>query len=149
MATPKTSILTKLYYSENLVADPSQVLYVQEIPRLEGSAEAVVYNALEFESERQEQGSKTAETIEIPVLYAESQHDTLKTLSDAQTPLYFYVKYPEATATTTGYPLVKYFTGTLNLIGDAISIGEMLQDVVSIYRTSDVEESKGFPSASI
>jgi hypothetical protein len=149
MATPKTSILTKLYYATTLDAvSKSQVLYVQEIPALEEAAEAITYNALEFESERQEQGTKTASQITIPVLYQESQHDALKTLSDAKTELYWFIRYPDATATVSGDPLVKYFTGTCNLVGDAITIGEMLQETLTIYRSSDVEESKDFPTGS-
>ena len=147
MAAPKTSILTKIYYSTAKVATKDQVLFVQEIPQLEEPAEAISYNALDFESERQEQGTKTASQITVPVLYTEDQHDSLKILSDAKTELYWFVQFPEVTAETAGSPLVKYFSGTMNLVGDAISIGDMLQETLTIYRNSDVEESKGFPSA--
>ena len=147
MAAPKTSILTKIYYSTAKVASKEQVLYAQEIPQLEEPAEAISYNALDFEAERQEQGTKTASTIAIPVLYTEDQHDALKLLSDAKTELYWFVQLPETTAETPGSPLVKYFSGSMNLVGDTISIGDMLQETLTIYRNSDVEENKGFPSA--
>jgi len=149
MATaPKVSTLTKLYYSDSKVSGTrSQVIYVQEIPALKEAAEGVTYNALDFSSERQEKGSKTATTVTIPVLYDETQHTAIKAIADANTQKYWFVKYPDTTAATTGKPLVRCFTATCDLEGDTISIGEMLQDNLTLYINSDVTESLDFPSA--
>ena len=144
---PKTSVLTKLYYADDaLGTNTSQVIYVQEIPELEEAAEPITYNALDFESERQEQGTKAATTIEVPVLYSETQHDSLKAISDAKTEKYWFIEYPDATASTPGSPLVKYFSGTMNIVGEAIAINEMLMDKLTIYRNSDITEVKGLPT---
>lgn len=145
--TPKTSILTKLWFSTNIYITPTQVVYAQEIPQVESAAETITYNSLEFVSERQEQGSKTASEIVIPILFTQAQHTTLKALSDAKTEMTWFLQYPEATATTAGDPLVKYFTGSCNLVGDTIAIGDMLQDQLTLYRNSDVTESAGFPGS--
>jgi hypothetical protein len=142
---PKTSVLTKIYYADDVDSARSQVIYVQEIPILEEAAEAIAYNALDFESERQEQGTKAATTIEVPILYSETQHDTLKAISDAKSEKVWFIEYPEATAVTPGSPLVKYFTGTMNLVGEAIAINEMLLDKITLYRNSDITEQKGLP----
>lgn len=146
--TPKTSLLTKLYYADSkLAGEKSQVIYVQEIPALKDPAEAITYNALDFASERQEKGSKTATTVTIPVLYAETQHSTLKAVADGNLEKYWFVRYPDTTATTTNKPLVRTFKATCDLEGDAITIGEMLQDNLTLYISSDIEESLDFPSA--
>lgn len=148
MATPKTSMLTKLYYSATKVsASKDQVLYLQEIPSLKDPAEAITYNALEFESERQEKGQKAATTVTIPVLYEETQHTTLKAIADNNEEKYWFVRYPDTTAVSTGKPLVKTFKATCDLEGDTISIGDMLQDNLTLYISTDVEESIDFPSA--
>lgn len=149
MATaPKVSTLTKLYYSDSKVTvDRDQVIYVQEIPSLKEPAEGITYNALDFSSERVEKGHKTASVVTIPVLYDETQHVTIKTIADANTEKHWFVKYPDTTAASTGKPLVRHFTGTCDLEGDTISIGEMLQDNLTLYINSDVDETLDFPSA--
>jgi len=55
-------------------------------------------------------------------------------------------KYPDNTAETVGKPLVKMFQGSLVVIGDTIAVDEFLKDKVTLYRTSKVEESDGFPT---
>lgn len=145
---PKASTLTKLYYSDSKVSGTrSQVIYVQEIPALKEIAESIAYNALDFASERMEKGSKTASTVTIPILYSESQHTALKALADASTVKHWFVKYPDTTAVTPNKPLVKHFTASIDLEGDTIAIGEMLQDNMTLYINSDIDESLDFPSA--
>lgn len=143
--TPKTSLLTKLYSADELDGVRTQVVYVQEIPALEDAAEAIIYNALDFDGERQEQGSKSATTITVPVLYQMYQHQQLKAISDSKATKHWFVVYPEVTALVPGKPLVKHFTGSMNLVGDAISIGDMLQDNMTLYRNSEVTELEGLP----
>ncbi len=52
---------------------------------------------------------------------------------------------PSNTAETEGKPLVRYLQGNSVLTMDAITAGEFLKDKLTIYKTSDVEESDGFP----
>lgn len=146
--TPKTSLLTKLYYADSKTTGTrSQVIYVQEIPVLEEPAEAVTYNALDLDGERQEKTFKPIPVVTIPILFTEAQHDELKAIADANTEKYWFVRYPDSTATTTGKPLVKTFVGTCDLSGDAITMGDMIQENLTLYRSSDITESKDFPSA--
>lgn len=145
---PKVSTLTKLYYSDSkITATRDQVLYVQEIPSLKEPAEGITYNALDFESERVEKGHKAAAVVTIPVLYDETQHATIKAIADADTIKHWFVKYPDTTAAATGKPLVRHFTATCDLEGDTISIGNMLQDNLTLYINSDIDETLDFPSA--
>lgn len=145
---PKSSTLTKLYYSDAKVSGTrSQVIYVQEIPALKEAAEAIAYNALDFASERMEKGTKTATAVTIPVLYSETQHTALKAIADSSAVKHWFVKYPDTTAVTTGKPLVKHFTASIDIEGDSIAIGEMIQDNITLYINSDVDESLDFPSA--
>ena len=148
MAEPKSSTLTKLYYSDEKVSGTkSQVIYVQEIPALKEAAESITYNALDFSSERMEKGTKTATTVTIPVLYSETQHASLKAIADTSAVKHWFVKYPDTTAVTENKPLVKHFTASIDLEGDSIAIGEMIQDNITLYINSDVDESLDFPSA--
>lgn len=145
--TPRVSTLTTLWYATTLTGTRTQVAYVQEIPALKSAKEAITYNALDLEEEQQAKGSRKAETLTIPILFTESQHDTLKTLADSDEEYYWFIKLPEATATTANSPIVFHFTGACDLGMDTISIDGMLQENITLYRSSEVSETKGFPSA--
>lgn len=142
---PKTTILTELYFAETLLGERTQVRNVQEIPPIIEAAEAITYDALDYEAERQEQAGSTSSAITIPILYQETEHDVLKSMSDSKETYHWFVKYPNETAVTPGKPLVKHFTGSMNLVGDTMSIRSMIMDTLTIYRNSDVTEYKGFP----
>lgn len=146
-ATPKVSTLSTLWYAETLTGERTQVAYVQEIPPLKTAKEAITYNALDLEEEQQAKGSRKAETLTIPLLFTETQHDTLKALADSDEEYYWFVKMPDATASTVNKPLVFNFTGACDLSGDTIAIDDMLKENLTIYRSSKVNETKGFPTA--
>lgn len=145
---PKVSTLTKLFVASTLTGEKTQVGYVQNIPKLQNTKEAITYNALDLEEEQQAKGSRKAETLEIPVLFTETQHDAIKEKADSDDSFYWFVQLPEETASTAGKPLTFYFTGACDLGMDEIEIDGMLQETVAIYRDSKVSESKGFPTES-
>lgn len=146
---PKVSTLTTLWYASTLTGERTQVAYVQEIPALKSAKEAITYNALDLQEEQQAKGSRKAETLTIPILFTESQHDTLKALSDSDNEYYWFIKLPDETATTANKPIVFHFTGACDLGMDTISIDGMLQENITLYRSSEVSETKGFPTASV
>ena len=148
-STPKVSTLSTLWVASSLTGERTQVAYVQEIPPLKSAKEAITYNALDLEEEQQAKGNRKAETLTIPLLFTESQHDTLKTKSESDDEFYWFIKLPDATASVTGKPLVFYFTGACDLGMDTIAIDDMLKENLTIYRSSSVSESKGFPTASV
>lgn len=148
-STPKVSTLSTLWVASSLSGERTQVAYVQEIPPLKSAKEAITYNALDLEEEQQAKGNRKAETLTIPLLFTESQHDTLKTKSESDNEFYWFIKLPDATASVTGKPLVFYFTGACDLGMDTIAIDDMLKENLTIYRSSAVSESKGFPTASV
>lgn len=145
--TPKVSTLSTLWKATSLTGDRTQVAYVQEIPALKSAKEAITYNALDLEEEQQAKGSRKAETIAIPLLFTESQHDELTIASNSDDEFYWFIKLPDATASEDGKPLVFYFTGACDLGMDAIAIDDLLKETLTIYRSSKVQESKGFPTA--
>jgi hypothetical protein len=145
--TPKVSTLSTLWYSESLAGDRTQVAYVQEIPPLKSAKEAITYNALDLDEEQQAKGSRKAETLTIPLLFTEKQHDTLKTLADSDKEYYWFIKLPESTAQTTDKPIVFNFTGACDLGLDTIAIDDLLKENLTIYRSSAVNETKGFPTS--
>lgn len=141
--TPKTSMTTELWYStSSSYTSLTQIFMVQSIPKLQSAKEAITYGCLESSVESQTEGTRKAENIEVPILYVEAQHEALKTLADANTELYFIVKLPTSTATTTNSPLVEKFSGTIDLSLDTIEIDGMLQETMTIYRDSPVTEAK-------
>lgn len=145
-STPKVSTLSTLWYSESKSGERTQVAYVQEIPPLKSAKEAITYSALDLEEEQQAKGSRKAEVLTIPLLFTEEQHDTLTTLANSDKEYYWFVKLPESTASTSGKPLVFNFTGACDLGMDTIAIDDLLKENLTIYRSSKVEETKGFPT---
>ena len=146
--TPDVSTLTKVWYATTLTGDKTQVSFTTEIPELESVPDAITASVLDLDYELAQPGIRKAETIEIPVLYTHTQHKRLKQLNP-DTEYYWFFQLPDATAETTGKPLVRYFTGKIRIGLDTISPEEFIKDKVTLYKTSAVSESDGFPSASL
>ena len=149
---PKTSTLTKLFHADTLAdlqaeAKRKQVAFVQSIPEFLKAPEGITYSALDIPDERQAEGRQKAESLEIEILFKEDQYDELKALQTAKTNGYWAIKLPESTASTTGKPLTWYFTGTCFIGMSEIAIDDMLKSKITIYRSSEIKESKGFPTA--
>lgn len=147
MNKPQTSMLTTLWKAKTLTGERTQVAYVQSIPALKSPADPITYGALDLDEEQQAKGTRKSETLTIPILYTEEQHDSLKEEADSGDDCYWFVKLPDVTATQTGKPLVYYFTGSCDLSNESIEIDGMLQENITIYRSSQVKECKGFPTA--
>ena len=149
---PKTSTLTKLFHADTLAdlqaeAKRKQVAFVQSIPEFLKAPEGITYSALDIPDERQAEGRQKAESLEIEILFKEDQYDELKALQTAKTNGYWAIQLPESTASTTGKPLTWYFTGTCFIGMSEIAIADMLKSKITIYRSSEIKESKGFPTA--
>lgn len=149
---PKTSTLTKLFHADTLAdlqaeAKRKQVAFVQSIPEFLKAPEGITYSALDIPDERQAEGRQKAENLEIEILFKEDQYDELKALQTAKTNGYWAIQLPESTASTTGKPLTWYFTGTCFIGMSEIAIDDMLKSKITIYRSSEIKESKGFPTA--
>lgn len=144
--TPKVSTLSTLWVAETLTGERTQIAYVQEIPPLKSAKEAITYNALDLEEEQQAKGNRKAETLTIPLLFTESQHDKLVEKSESNAEYYWFIKLPEETASTSGKPLVFSFTGACDVGMDTIAIDDLLKENLTIYRSSKVTETKGFPT---
>lgn len=143
---PQVSTLSTLWNAETLTGERTQVAYVQSIPALKSAKEAVTYNALDLEEEQQAKGSRKAETLTIPILFTHEQHKRLRTLAEANKDSHWFIKLPDSTAEVDGKPLVFYFTADCDLGLDTIEIDGMLQENLTLYRSSAVLESDGFPT---
>lgn len=151
MSEPRVSTKTKLFHAntlEDLKSDATrkQVAFVQGIPEFLKAPEPVTYSALDIPDERQTEGRQKAETLEIEILFTEEQYDELKAIQTAKTNGYWAIQLPEETATT-GKPLTWYFTGTCYVGMSEIALDDMLKSKITIYRSSEIQESKGFPVA--
>lgn len=146
MTKPNTSMYSTLWNAPTLTGTRKQVAWVQEIPPLKSPKDPITYSSLELDEEQQAKGSRKAENLTIPILYEEPQHDTLTTLADSEADSYWFIQLPEATAVAPGKPLTYYFTGSCDLSNDTIALNDMLKENITIYRSSRVQESKGFPT---
>ena len=140
--TPKTTMRTELWYStSSSFSSMKQIFMVQEIPVLQSPKDAINYGCLEASTEFTTEGTRKAETITVPILLVEAQHNELKALADANTELYFAVKLPDSTTATTGHPICETFSGTIDLVFDTLSIDGMIQENLTIYKDSIVTET--------
>lgn len=146
MSEPKTSTLTKLYYAETKSGERKQIGFVQSIPEFLTAPEPITYSALDIDDERQATGRKKAENLEIEFLYREEQYDEIKELETAKKEVYWFIQLPEETAVTAGKPMTWNFQGTCFLGMSEIAIDDMLKSKLTIYRSSSIEETKGFPT---
>lgn len=149
MSEPNTSTLTKLYYADTKEGERKQVGFVQSIPEFLTPPEAITYSALDIDDERQVKGRKKAENLEIEFLYRQEQYKEIKELEKNNTEVYWFIQLPEETAETTGKPLTWNFKGTCCVGMSEIALDDMLKSKLTIYRNSEIEETDGFPTASI
>lgn len=149
-ATPKTGTLTKIYMSDEEYPtenDLTLIMYTEEIPSPEESAEAITYQTTDMASEEQAKSSKKANTLAIPVLYKRDQHQSLKAIADSGATKWYFIRYPEATCEANEEPLVKSFSAQSDLVGDTITAGDMIKDTLNLYRNSAVKETFGLPTS--
>lgn len=144
--TPDLANLSTMWYSESLTGDRTQVAYVTEVPPLEEAPDPVTATVLDLDYELSQPGIRKASTIEIPVLFTHTQHNRLQAL-DKDTEYYWFFVSPDATAETSGSPLVQYFTGKIRITLDTMTPDEFMQDTITLYKTSEKLESDGFPTA--
>ena len=137
---PDISTLSKMYFSKTAEAtDVTQICLTENIPQLEEAPEQVTGSAVDIDYEFSRPGKVKAGTIEVPVYYTHKQHKWLKGIERQDG--YFFVVYPKSTAPAEEKPLVKKFQGSLVTVGDELSDEEWIKDIVTIYRTTKVEES--------
>ena len=147
---PKTSTMTKLFHADTLedlksAGKRKQIAFVQSIPEFLKAPEVITYSALDIPDERQAEGRQKAENLEIEILFKEDQYDELKAVQTAKTNGYWAIQLPESTSEA-GKPLTWYFTGTCYIGMSEIAIDDMLKSKLTIYRSSEITESKGFPT---
>lgn len=151
MPEPKSSIRTKVYHAPTItdLADETKrkhVAYVQGIPEFLTPPEGIKYSAVDIPDEREAEGKQKLEDFVIEFLFTEEQYDELKAIQKAKNNEAWAIQLPEDTATTTGEPLTWYWTGTCFVGMSEIADEDMLKSKVKIYRSSEIEESKGFPT---
>lgn len=142
---PKTSTMTKVFYATTKTRERTQIGYIQSVAEFLKAPEAITYSALDIPDERMAKGKIKAEPVEIPFLYTESQWDELRAVETADTEVYIFLQLPEDTSAN-NKPVTFYFKSTLAVGMDQIEIDNMLQSKVTLYRSSAIEESKGFPT---
>ena len=143
---PRTSTMTKVFYATTKTGEKTQIGYIQSVAEFLKAPEPITYSALDIPDERMAKGKVKAETIEIPFLYTESQWDELRAVETAGTEVYVFLQLPNDTANTANKPVTFNFKSTLAVGMDQIEIDNMLQSKVTLYRSSAIEESKGFPT---
>lgn len=140
---PDISKWAKVFYSETLTGEKTQVAFVEEIPQLEEAPEQVTGTCLDLDYEFAQPGIKKATQIELPIYYTHTQHKKLRNLMKKD--LYWFFQNPAHTTDTV--PIVRYLQGKMHVTMDTVTVGEFLKDKMTIYKSSDLEESDGFPTA--
>lgn len=141
---PDLSTLSKLFYADNDTGERTQIAFTEEIPALEEAPEQITGSSVDIDYEFSRPGKIKAGTIEVPVFYTHTQHKRLKEIERKDK--VFFVEYPENTAPSGEQALIKKFTGSLVVVGDTLSDDEWIKDIVTIYRTSKVEEIYEYPT---
>lgn len=144
---PKASTLTEVLYATTLTGEKTNIGYIQSVSEFLTTPEEQTYSALDIPDERTAKGRRKAQAVEIPFLYTETQWDELRAVEELDKDVYIFLKLSDDTAVTDGKPLVFYFTAGIALGMDTIEIDNMLQSKVKLYRSSEIKESKGFPTA--
>jgi len=145
--TPAVSTMTELSYSTTLGGTRTDIGYVQSIPEMLKTPDSITYSAVDIPDERQAKGRIKAEDMEIEILFTESQWDEIRAVQEAGTEVYVHIKLPDNTANTDNKPIVFYFKATMAIGMSSIEIDDMLKSKIKLYRSSEIKESKGFPTA--
>lgn len=145
--TPQTSMKSKLLSADNEIGtNADEIAYIQSISPFHGVPDPVTYRAIDKAEEMQAKGTKPAENIEIVVLYTQEQHKKIKEFEKSDTPRYWFLKYPESTAQESGKPLVFRVQATCALAPEGLEIDGMIQEKITLYKSSEVEEFDGMPT---
>ena len=144
--TPYSTMLSKLYYSETLEGEKTQIAFVQSIPEFDPAPEGIEWSALDTDYTGQTPGRRSADAIAIPILFTEPQHDKLKAL-DKTKDYYWFILLPEETATTPGKPICFNFQAKVRTGMAEMAIDDMLQETITLYKSTEVSETKGLPTS--
>lgn len=144
--TPYSTMLSKLYYSETLEGEKTQVGWVQSIPEFDPAPDGIEFSALDTDYKGQVPGRRSADDIEIPVLFTEVQHDRLKALDKAKD-YFWFILLPEETATTPGKPVCFNFQAKVRTGLAELAIDDMIQETIALYKSTEVSETKGLPES--
>jgi hypothetical protein len=148
MATePRTTMMTKLFHASERAGERKQIAFVQSIPEFLTAPEPITWSALDIDDERQAVGRKKAENLEIELIFTEAQYDELKALQTANANEYWFIQLPEETAETEGKPLTWNFQATVHVGLTELALDDMIKAKITLYRNTEIEESKGFPTA--
>ena len=145
MSSPYSTMLTKLYYGTEIGGTPTQVSWVQSIPAFNPAPEGIEFSALDTDYTGQVPGRRSADTLEIQLLFTHDQHDTLMAL-DESTDYYWFIELPAET-NADGDPKVFYFQAKARLGLDELAIDDMIYETLTLYKSTPVYESDGFPTA--
>lgn len=143
---PDVTTLAKMWYSETLTGEKTQVAFVESIPQLEEAPDSITAIVLDLNYELAQPGIRKSATIEVPVLYTHTQHKRLRAL-DKNKDYYWFFELPEATAETEGKALVRYFTGKIRITVGEVAPEDFIRDTITLYKNSDVTENDGMPTA--
>lgn len=141
---PELSTLSRMWYADSLIGERTQISYLEEIPVLEEAPESITAAPLDINYEISRPGRKKTPAVEIPVYYTHEQHKRLKAINNVNK--YLFIELPAST-NPGGNPLVMSFQGKLVTTLDTLTGDEFIKDKVTLYRSTDITETDGFPTA--
>lgn len=149
LGDPTSDVGVELYYAVTEDTGLTQVFGLQGIPVISAAKEDVTYRTLESDEEFAVKGRRPRETIEITLVSQRKQHDALKALANSDAFPWWYVKLPDSyTAAGESKPKVIKWKGSVDLTFAEISLDGMIQDTLTLGKSTIPEEIDGLPSSS-
>lgn len=143
--TPQVAMKAEVEYSTTLTGTRTKIGYIQKVGQLKTLKEGQTYSALDLDEERMAKGKRKAEAVDIEMMFIQEMHKTIKTIADADTEIYLFVKYPETTASVATKPLVQTVKCTVDIAGQELNDGDFIKDTMRVFKNSDTVETDGYP----
>ncbi len=142
---PEIAMKATLEYASTLTGAKTKVAWVQNIGQLAQLPDGITYSAVDKDEEFMAEGKKKAEAIDVEVLFTHLGHKSLKAIADNEEEKYFFIKYPQRTASDNENPIVFSFKATLAIAPNAVEDGELLKDTIRLFKKSKLVETDGYP----
>lgn len=141
---PSAATLTELYYAtEAAGTEMKQIFGVQSIPPVITAKEDITYRTLESATEFAVKGVRPYETIEVECMLYKEQYAEIKTLSDGDKELWWFVKLPDT------QKMVLKWRGSVDISISEIALDDMLKTVIKIGKSTDPEVLEKLPTVTL
>lgn len=141
---PSTTATTELWYKAK-AGTLTQVFGVQSIPPIETAAEDVTYRTLESRTEFADKGVRAFESIEIECIGYPEQYKAIKTLSETDEDVEWYVKLPDKFKNEEK-AITLTWKGSVDISLAEVALDDMIKTTIKIGKSSVPKLIDGLPA---